>query len=168
MYRRWHSGARGGGLQFRALKARKAEADNSLKAMMPRSVRDGIDRVESLAAGLPEGRVHGPLIDLMLVSPKCDGLLLLLLRCGLSGAAAAARRLFTAVEAVAANQLFNVVVEDDEVADQLIGELSKSRAGRVTFMPLNRLAAPASSAPLCLCFFLCVCVGGGGGGVARV
>ena len=45
----------------------------------------------------------------------------------------------TAVEVAAGNQLFQVVVDDDDVAARLLTELQRANAGRVTFMPLNRL-----------------------------
>ena len=45
----------------------------------------------------------------------------------------------TAVEVAAGNQLFQVVVDNDDVAARLLTELQRANAGRVTFMPLNRL-----------------------------
>jgi len=48
-------------------------------------------------------------------------------------------RFFAAVEAAATNQLFHVVVDDDAVASKIIEYLNKGKAGRVTFLPLNRL-----------------------------
>jgi structural maintenance of chromosome 3 (chondroitin sulfate proteoglycan 6) len=35
--------------------------------------------------------------------------------------------------------LFNVVVDSDETASKLLEQLNREQAGRVTFMPLNRL-----------------------------
>jgi chromosome segregation ATPase len=39
------------------------------------------------------------------------------------------------------NQLFNVVVENDDVALRCTELLNRGKLGRVTFMPLNRLNA---------------------------
>ena len=46
---------------------------------------------------------------------------------------------FTAVETAASNQLFQVVVDTDDTAARMLRELQQANAGRVTFMPLNRL-----------------------------
>jgi len=46
---------------------------------------------------------------------------------------------FRAVEVTAGNSLFDIVVDTDEVASQIIELLKEERVGRVTFMPLNRL-----------------------------
>lgn len=52
------------------------------------------------------------------------------------------------VDQVAAQrQLFNVVVEDDEVAAKLITHLQSHRKGRVTFTPLSRLSKQKISYP---------------------
>ena len=53
---------------------------------------------------------------------------------------------FTAVEVSAGNQLFQLVVDNDDVAARLMKELQKANAGRVTFMPLNRLRPGANPA----------------------
>lgn len=45
----------------------------------------------------------------------------------------------TAVETVAGSSLFHVVVDTDETASILMAELTRTKAGRITFMPLNRL-----------------------------
>lgn len=61
--------------------------------------------------------VHGPLYELFTVSDKYK----------------------TAIEAVAGNSLFHVVVDNDDVAQKIIEVMNKEQSGRVTFMPLNRL-----------------------------
>lgn len=43
------------------------------------------------------------------------------------------------------NRLFDVLVEDDGVAQRLIGGLRQHNLGRVTFVPLNRMRAPDTS-----------------------
>jgi structural maintenance of chromosome 3 (chondroitin sulfate proteoglycan 6) len=45
----------------------------------------------------------------------------------------------TAVEVTAGTSLFHYVVDTDETATQVLEILQKEKAGRVTFMPLNRL-----------------------------
>ena len=61
--------------------------------------------------------MHGPVIDLF----DC------------------AESLHTAVEVTAGNQLFNVVVDTDATASQIVRHLIRDRVGRVTCLPLNRL-----------------------------
>jgi structural maintenance of chromosome 3 (chondroitin sulfate proteoglycan 6) len=45
----------------------------------------------------------------------------------------------TAVEVIAGNSLFHVVVDNDGTATKVLDILNKEKSGRVTFMPLNRL-----------------------------
>lgn len=45
----------------------------------------------------------------------------------------------TAVEAVAGNSLFHVVVDSDTTASRLIELMAREQQGRVTFIPLNRI-----------------------------
>ncbi|RLV94112.1 Chromosome segregation protein sudA [Spathaspora sp. JA1] len=45
----------------------------------------------------------------------------------------------TAVECIAGNSLFHIVVDTDITAARIMEELNNSNGGRVTFMPLNRL-----------------------------
>lgn len=53
----------------------------------------------------------------------------------------------TAVEVVAGNSLFHYVVDNDDTATKVMEILNKERAGRVTFMPLNRLQSKTSNFP---------------------
>lgn len=53
----------------------------------------------------------------------------------------------TAVEVVAGNSLFHVVVDNDQTASILMSELVRNNSGRVTFMPLNRLSPPEVELP---------------------
>lgn len=77
-----------------------------------------------LESGLPG--VHGPVAKLGEVDPP--------------------HRL--ALEVAAGARLNHVVVDDDQIAAQAIGLLKHHRAGRLTFLPLNRLRAPATPAPM--------------------
>lgn len=66
----------------------------------------------------------------------------------------------TAVDIVAGNSLWHVVVEDDEVASNILQRMNASKAeGRVTFLPLNRVgqklpAYPEGQGKCCCC---CCC-----------
>ena len=53
----------------------------------------------------------------------------------------------TAVEVTAGNSLFHYVVDNDETASKVMELLNKERAGRITFMPLNRLRPRPSNVP---------------------
>jgi structural maintenance of chromosome 3 (chondroitin sulfate proteoglycan 6) len=77
----------------------------------------GLDAVRQIASDLRIDGYHGPVIDLF----SC------------------AEHYHTAVEITAGNSLFHVVVETDAIATKLIQELNKRKAGRVTFVPLNRI-----------------------------
>lgn len=50
--------------------------------------------------------------------------------------------LTTAVEVVAGNQLFHVVVDTDVTASVITQHLIRRKGGRITFMPLNKLRPP--------------------------
>ena len=73
-----------------------------------------------LESGLPG--IHGPLARLGEVDPP--------------------HRL--ALEVAAGARLNHVVVDDDRIAAQAIALLKRHRAGRLTFLPLNRLRVPAT------------------------
>ena len=91
--------------------------DKQLEFTMPRELFRGLSAVQRIAKDHSIKGVHGPLIELM----ECD------------------ERFFAAVEASVTNQLFHVVVDNDDVASKIIEYLNKEKAGRVTFLPLNRL-----------------------------
>lgn len=44
-----------------------------------------------------------------------------------------------ALQVAAGNQLFHIVVDNDEIATQITGHLKSENGGRATFIPLNRL-----------------------------
>ena len=54
---------------------------------------------------------------------------------------------YRAVEVSAGGALFHIVVRDDTIASTLIAHLNKTRGGRVTFVPLNRITASDSTPP---------------------
>ena len=52
-----------------------------------------------------------------------------------------------AVEVTAGNSLFHYVVDNDDTATKVIEILQKERAGRITFIPLNRVKAKTGNVP---------------------
>jgi structural maintenance of chromosome 3 (chondroitin sulfate proteoglycan 6) len=52
-----------------------------------------------------------------------------------------------AVEVTAGNSLFHYVVDNDETATKVIDILQKERAGRITFIPLNRIKPKTGNVP---------------------
>lgn len=77
-----------------------------------------------LESGLPG--IHGPVAQLGEVEPP--------------------HRL--ALEVASGARLNHVVVDDDQIAAQAIALLKRHRSGRLTFLPLNRLRAPATQAAM--------------------
>ncbi|OAP54740.1 hypothetical protein AYL99_11188 [Fonsecaea erecta] len=53
----------------------------------------------------------------------------------------------TAVEVVGGTSLFHYVVDNDDTASRVMEILNRERAGRITFMPLNRLKAKTANFP---------------------
>lgn len=85
---------------------------------MDRLLAKALEAVNQIAERLNlQDSVHGPLVDLFSVSDKYQ----------------------TAVEVVAGNSLFHVVVDTDETALILMKELTRMNTGRITLMPLNRI-----------------------------
>jgi structural maintenance of chromosome 3 (chondroitin sulfate proteoglycan 6) len=99
--------------------------DKVMEAAVPRDMMRGLNSVKRLAREHKISGVHGTLIELF----ECPA------------------TLNTAVETVAGNALFHIIVEDDAVATRLTELLTQSKAGRATFMPLNRLRPPPLEHP---------------------
>ena len=93
------------------------KARRTLQHSMSRAQWDAVQAVKRIATEQRIQGVHGMLLELFTVDDS----------------------FFTAVEVVASNQLFQVVVDNDDIAARLMKELQKANAGRVTFMPLNRI-----------------------------
>ena len=53
----------------------------------------------------------------------------------------------TAVEITAGNSLFHYVVDNEETATRVLERLQREKAGRITFMPLNRLKPRPANLP---------------------
>ncbi|CUM67950.1 uncharacterized protein PRCAT00005663001 [Priceomyces carsonii] len=102
------------------------EAEYSVNRTMNRSQSRGLEAVKQVAAKLNlQEKVYGPLVELFNVSDKYK----------------------TAVEVVAGNSLFHVVVDNDKTAALIMNDLARTKAGRVTFMPINRLSPPEVEYP---------------------
>lgn len=77
----------------------------------------GVEAVRQIASDLKLTGVFGPLIELFTCKAEFH----------------------QAVEITAGNSLFHVVVDSDATASTVIHELNRRKAGRVTFVPLNRI-----------------------------
>jgi structural maintenance of chromosome 3 (chondroitin sulfate proteoglycan 6) len=97
-----------------------------LNAALPRNITQGLATVDRIAAEKKLTGYYGPLIDNF--SLKNDALR-------------------TSVEVAAGNALFHVIVDTDETAALLMKELEKRKAGRLTFLPLNRIRNPDITYP---------------------
>ncbi|ONH68726.1 Chromosome segregation protein sudA [Cyberlindnera fabianii] len=100
-----------------SLKGDLTKAERDVATTMDRQLNNGLQAVERIKKSLGLTGVYGTLGELIDVNSKYR----------------------TAVEVIAGNQLFQVVVDNDETASALMNELIRQKAGRVTFMPLNRL-----------------------------
>ncbi|ANB13366.1 cohesin subunit SMC3 [Sugiyamaella lignohabitans] len=93
------------------------KAQQRLSGTMSRDNYLGLKAVEEIARELNVKGYYGKLSDVISVSDDFK----------------------LAVERTAGSSLFHVIVDTDETATFLVSELSRRKAGRVTFMPLNRL-----------------------------
>ncbi|OMH84915.1 Chromosome segregation protein sudA [Zancudomyces culisetae] len=110
--------------ETKELLQKKQEVERRLCGMVNRSLGQGLQELDQMVAELGLGdKVYGRLYELFEVDQDYQ----------------------QACEAVAGGSLFHVVVEDDQVAAQLIQELQRRKAGRLTFMPLNVLRTKGSS-----------------------
>lgn len=95
-----------------------ANANQLVSQTMDRLQSQGLRAVEQITRKLGlEDNVYGPFVNLFSISDKYK----------------------TAVEVIAGNSLFHIVVDTDETASAIMEELIREKAGRVTFIPLNRL-----------------------------
>lgn len=100
-------------------------AERALAHTMDRNTSRGIAAVRRIQRQLKLEGVYGTLAELLEVNEKYR----------------------TAVEVTAGNSLFHYVVDTDETATKVLEVLQRERAGRVTFMPLNRLRPRAVNLP---------------------
>ncbi|KAH3679475.1 hypothetical protein WICMUC_000965 [Wickerhamomyces mucosus] len=93
------------------------QAERQVKQTMDRQQSSGLDSVKRITERLGLDGVYGPLGELISVNQKYRA----------------------AVEVVAGNSLFHVVVDSDQTASIIMDELVREKSGRVTFIPLNRI-----------------------------
>lgn len=102
------------------------DANFQVNQTMDRAQAQGLAALKIILTKLQlTDSVYGPLAELFSVSDKYK----------------------TAVEVVGGNSLFHVVVDNDSTASLLMNELVRAKAGRVTFMPLNRINPPSVQYP---------------------
>jgi structural maintenance of chromosome 3 (chondroitin sulfate proteoglycan 6) len=100
-------------------------AERNLSHMMDNSTSRGIAAVRRIKRQHNLEGVYGTLAELLDVN----------------------ERYRTAVEVTAGTSLFHYVVDTDETATKVLEILQKEKAGRVTFMPLNRLKSRPMNLP---------------------
>lgn len=100
-------------------------AERSLSHMMDQNTSRGIAAVRRIKRQHNIEGVYGTLSELFDVSDRYR----------------------TAVEVTAGQSLFHYVVDTDETATKVLDILQKEKAGRVTFMPLNRLRSKVINMP---------------------
>ncbi|KAH8555020.1 putative chromosome segregation protein SudA [Umbelopsis sp. PMI_123] len=93
------------------------KAERILSSAVDKKTSTGLASVRRITEKLGLKGVYGPLYELFEVDD----------------------RFRTAVEITAGSSLFHVVVDNDETATRLLEAMAAEKAGRVTFMPLNRL-----------------------------
>jgi len=102
-----------------------SRAQSDLKHSMDRHLYSALREVKAYAAERKIKGYYGPLIELF----KCP------------------EHLRKCVETTGSNKLFHVVVDTDVTASKIITYLRQRKAGRLTFMPLNRLRSRRQNYP---------------------
>ncbi len=100
-------------------------ARRELRSTMDGSVAQALDEARRFARENKIAGYHGPLIELV----RCDP------------------RFRKCVETTAGGKLFQVVVDTDRTASRIIAHLRKTKRGRLTFMPLNRIRSSRQEYP---------------------
>lgn len=111
--------------QIESLKSDLEKAERDMASAMNGSTRSGLDAVSKIAKKLRLDGVYGALWQLFDVDDRYR----------------------TAVEVIAGQSLFHVVVDTDETAIAVLDAMAKEKAGRVTFMPLNKLRPKETEYP---------------------
>ncbi|KAI8148435.1 hypothetical protein BJV82DRAFT_265879 [Fennellomyces sp. T-0311] len=99
------------------------KAERLLSSSIDKATSSGLEAIHRISLAHNIQGVHGPVFDLFTVD----------------------ERFTTAVEVAAGASLFHVVVEDDTVATRLLTIMNQEKAGRVTFIPLNRIRSRPSA-----------------------
>ena len=102
-----------------------SQAEQTLSYRMDQNTSRGLAAVRRIKRQLNLVGVYGTLAELLNVNERYG----------------------TAVEVTAGNSLFHYVVDNDDTASKVLEILQKERAGRVTFMPLNRLKPKIGNIP---------------------
>lgn len=110
---------------MRTINERREAKNKVVEQAVPRDIARGLNSVKRLATQHNIEGVYGSLLE----NFECR------------------KEWSTAVEVVAGNALFHIIVEDDKVATRLTELLNQERSGRATFMPLNRLQPPNVTYP---------------------
>ncbi|SCV71055.1 BQ2448_3817 [Microbotryum intermedium] len=92
-------------------------AQRNLSATVDRDTARGLASARAIAERLGLQGYHGALFELFTVEDRYK----------------------VAVEVTAGTSLFQIVVDDDDTATQILDVMIKEKSGRITFMPLNRL-----------------------------
>jgi len=104
--------------RVKAAAAEVKKREGTLEQFVARDIQRGLASVKQIVAAHAIQGVHGALIELLDVE----------------------ERFAAATEVTAGNQLFQVVVDTDATASAITKHLIQQKGGRMTFMPLNRLA----------------------------
>ncbi|CAO3568041.1 unnamed protein product [Mortierella alpina] len=107
------------------LREEQRKSERSLSASMDKNTSAGLAAVSKIAKALNLDGVYGPLYELFDVEDQYE----------------------TAVSVTAGSSLFHVVVDTEVTATRVLEALNKEKAGRVTFVPLNRLNPKAFTYP---------------------
>lgn len=129
-------------------------AESALHASSPHSLRMGLDAIRTLVAAGKAPGVRGPLYDLIkptharynvAVDAVAGKQVRVRWGSGMWWARSHVRPCPPPPRATA--QLFNVVVDNEETASVVIEHLVKTKAGRVTLVPLSRIHSPPVEYP---------------------
>lgn len=101
------------------------KAQRILSSTIDKNTANGLEAVSNITKSLNLEGVYGPIFELFDVDD----------------------RLKTAIEVAAGSSLFHVVVDTDETATQLLEVMNEQKAGRVTFIPLNRIKSRVAEFP---------------------
>ncbi|CAO3634436.1 unnamed protein product [Cunninghamella echinulata] len=93
------------------------KAERTLSSSMDKNTSIGLNAIQRITKENKISGVCGPLYELFDVDDRFK----------------------TAVEVAAGTSLFNVVVENDDIATNLLDAMRNEKGGRVTFVPLNRI-----------------------------
>ncbi|KAI9351904.1 RecF/RecN/SMC [Pilaira anomala] len=93
------------------------KAERTLASSMDKNTSLGLASITRIVRDHGLQGVYGPIFELFQVIPDLE----------------------TAVEVAVGPSLFHVVVDTDETASRLLDIMSKEHAGRITFIPLNRV-----------------------------